>query len=160
MGKTYLPSTTTQKGRISLSTQDNKAIARRFIQVWGKGSLDIIDELAAPNISVFSSIVPETIHGPEAFKQVLMMMRSGLPDVDISVEEEIAEGDKVVVGWMMGGTHLSELMGIPPTGKQVTWTGITIYRLAGGKIVGEKGEDSSLGLMQQLGAIPAPTQAR
>ncbi len=143
-----------------MSTEDNKAIARRFIQVWGKGSLDIIDELAAPNISVFYSIVPETIHGPEAFKQVLMMMRSGLPDVDISVEEEIAEGDKVVVRWMMRGTHMSELMGIPPTGKQMTWTGITIYRLADGKIVEEKGEEDSLGLMQQLGAIPAPTQAR
>jgi predicted ester cyclase len=60
---------------------------------------------------------------------------------------------------MIRGIHMSELMGIPPTGKPVTWTGITIYRLADGKIVEEKGKEDSLGLMQQLGAIPAPTQA-
>jgi steroid delta-isomerase-like uncharacterized protein len=140
-----------------MSTEDNKAIARRFIQLWGKGSLDMVDELAAPTISVFYSMVPETIDGPEAFKQVLMMMHSGLPDADISVEEEIAEGDTVVIRWTIRGTHMSELMGIPPTGKQVTWTGITIYHLADGKIVEEKGEEDSLGLMRQLGAVPTPT---
>jgi steroid delta-isomerase-like uncharacterized protein len=143
-----------------MSTENNKAIARRFAQIWGKGSLNIVDELAAPNISVSYPLLPETVHGPEAFKQVLMMVHSGLPDADVSVEEEIAEGDKVVVRWTMRGTHMSELMGIPPTGKQATWTGITIYRLADGKIVEEKGEEDSLGLMQQLGAVPAPTQAR
>jgi predicted ester cyclase len=89
-----------------------------------------------------------------------MMVHSGLPDADVSVEEEIAEGDKVVIRWTLRCTHMSELMGIPPTGKQVTWTGITIYRLADGKIVEEKGEEDSLGLMRQLGAVPTLTQAR
>ena len=142
-----------------MSTQDNKAIARRFAQVWGKGNLNTVDELAAPNLSVSYPLLPETVHGPEAFKQILMMVHSGLPDADASIEDEIAEGDKVVVRWRMRGTHTGELMGIAPTGKPVTWTGITIYRLADGKIVEEKGEEDSLGLMQQLGAIPAPTQA-
>ena len=143
-----------------MSTQDNKAIARRFAQVWGKGTLNIVDELAAPNLSVSYPLLPETVHGPEAFKQILMMVHSGLPDADARIEDEIAEGDKVVVRWRMRGTHTGELMGIAPSGKPVTWTGITIYRLADGKIVEEKGEEDSLGLMQQLGAIPAPTQAR
>src|SRR5437868_2420168 len=123
-----------------MSTEENKAIVRRFVQVWGKGSLNTVDELAAPNLSVSYPLLPETVHGPEAFKQVLLMVRSGLPDADASIEDEIAEGDKVVVRWRMGGTHTGELMGIPPTGKQVTWTGITIYRLTDGKIVEEKGE--------------------
>jgi len=77
----------------------------------------------------------------------------------VSVEEEMAAGDKEVVRWTIRGTHTGELMGIPPTGKQVAWTGITIYRLADGKIVEEKGEEDALGFLQQLGVVPAPGQS-
>ena len=66
----------------------------------------------------------------------------------------MAAGDKEVVRWTIRGTHTGELMGIPPTGKQVAWTGITIYRLADGKIVEEKGEEDALGFLQQLGVVP------
>lgn len=124
-----------------METEENKALVRRFVQVWGKGSLDTIDELAAPNFSVYYPLLRETVHGPEAFKQVIMGVHAGLPDV-------------VVVRWTMHGSHTGELLGIPPTGKQVTLTGITIYRLSDGKIVEERGEEDALGLMQQLGVIP------
>lgn len=138
-----------------MSTEANKATVRRFVQVWGKGSLDTIDELAAPNFSVYHPLLRETVHGPEAFKQVLMVIHAGLPDVEVVSENEIAEGDQVAVRWTMHGTHSGELLGIPPTGKQVTLTGITIYRLADGKIVEERGEEDALGFMQQLGVIPS-----
>ena len=138
-----------------MSIEANKATVRRFVQVWGQGSLDTIDELAAPNFSVYYPLLRETVHGPEAFKQVLMGVHAGLPDVEVVSENEIAEGDQVAVRWMMHGTHSGELLGIPPTGKQVTLTGITIYRLTDGKIVEERGEEDALGFMQQLGVIPS-----
>ena len=138
-----------------MSIEANKATVRRFVQVWGQGSLDTIDELAAPNFSVYYPLLRETVHGPEAFKQVLMGVHAGLPDVEVVCENEIAEGDQVAVRWMMHGTHSGELLGIPPTGKQVTLTGITIYRLTDGKIVEERGEEDALGFMQQLGVIPS-----
>jgi len=138
-----------------MSTEANKATVRRFVQVWGQGSLDTIDELAAPNFSVYYPLLRETVHGPEAFKQVLMVIHAGLPDVEVVSENEIAEGDQVAVRWTMHSTHTGELLGIPPTGKQVTLTGIAIYRLTDGKIVEERGEEDALGFMQQLGVIPS-----
>lgn len=138
-----------------MATEENKALVRRFVQVWGKGSLDTVDELAAPDFSVYYPLLPRTVHGPEAFKQVLMRVHAGLPDLEVVSEEVIAEGDQVVVRWTVRGTHTGEWLGIPPTGKQVRWTGITIYRLTDGKIVEERGEEDALGVMQQLGVIAA-----
>ncbi len=138
-----------------MSTEENKAIVRRFVQIWGKGSLDTLDELAAPGFSVYYPLMGETVHGPDAFKQVLMRFHAGLPDVEVVSEDMIAEGDQVVVRWRAQGTHTGGLLGIPPTGKQVTLTGITIYRLADGKVVEERGEEDDLGFMQQLGVVPA-----
>ncbi len=89
-----------------MSAEENKALVRRFAQVWGKGSLDIVDELAAPDFSVSYPLLRQMVHGPEAFKQVLKMIRSGMPDVDLVIEDEIAEGDRVAVRWTMHGTHL------------------------------------------------------
>jgi len=138
-----------------MSTADNKALMRCFVQVWGKGSLDTLDELAAPHFSVSYPLLRETVYGSEAFKQVLMGFHAGLPDVEVVSEEVIAEGDKAVVRWTGRGTHQGVFLGIPPTGKQVTWTGITIYRIADGKIVEERGEEDALGMLQQLGVVPS-----
>ena len=68
--------------------------------------------------------------------------------------EEIAEDDKVAISWTCSGTHKGALENIPPTGKKVTWTGVTIYRIANGKVIEERGEEDFLGLLQQLGVIP------
>lgn len=141
-----------------MSTEENKVIARRFIQVWGQGSLDTLDELASPNFSVYYPVLKQPIDGPEAFKQLLMGARSAVPDAALEFLDEIAEGDKVVVRWTVHGTHQGVFLGIPPTGKLVTWSGITIYRIASGKVVEERGEEDALGLMQQLGVIPMPGQ--
>lgn len=142
-----------------MSVEENTAIALRFAQIWGQGSLDLIDEYASPEIAVSYPLLPETVHGPDAFKEVIRGIRSGMPDVECEVHETIAQGDKVAGRWTMRGTHSGELNGIPPTGKQVTLSGITIYRLAEGKVVEEFGEENALGFLQQLGVIPTPERA-
>jgi steroid delta-isomerase-like uncharacterized protein len=118
-----------------MEAEKNRAIARRFAQVWGKGRLEIIDELASPTISVHYPVLPQEIKGREGFKEILGKFRSAFPDGDIRVDGEIAEGDKVVMRWSFSGTHKCQLIDIPATGKKVKWTGITIYRIADGKAI-------------------------
>ena len=142
-----------------MSADDNKALARRFIQVWIPGNLGLVDELAAPDITVSYPALGEPLRGEEAFKHLLTHFHAAVPDAEVSVEEQVAEGDKVAIRWRISGTHRGELLGIAPTGKSLAWTGITIYRLAGGKVAEERGEEDALGLMRQLGVIPAPAQA-
>jgi steroid delta-isomerase-like uncharacterized protein len=137
-----------------MSTEENKAIARRFIRVWDTDDPSILDELAAPDIYVSYPILPGPIQGAGPFKEVLAGVRAGLPDIKIEVGNLIAEGDFVVAPWTISGTHLGDLMGIPPSGKRVTWDGITIYRIEDGKVVDERGEENGLGLLRQIGAIP------
>jgi predicted ester cyclase len=81
---------------------------------------------------------------------------TAFPDLKVTSEFELADGDKVVMRWTAAGTHNGELMGIPPTGKRVQMTGISISRVAGGKIVEEWNETDQMNLMQQLGVVPAP----
>jgi len=137
-----------------MSTQENRAIARRFIQVWGKGDLDIIDELAAPSLSVQYPAMPQVIRGSKAFRKVMENFRSAFPDSDLHIEEEIAEDDKVVIRWIFSGTHQGGLLGIPATGKKVKWTGITIYQIVDGKVMEERGEEDFLGFFRQIGLVP------
>ena len=119
--------------------------------------LDIIDELASPDLSVYYPVFPDVIKGPEAFKQMLTRIRSAFGDRDLKVDEEIAEGDKVVLRWTWTITHQAEFPpGVPPTGKRMTSTGISIYRIADGKVVEERGEEDALGLFRQLGLVPEP----
>lgn len=137
-----------------MSTQENKTIARRFIQVWGKGNLDIIDELAAPSLSVQYPIMPQVVRGTKTFRKVMEKFRSAFPDSALQIEEEIAEDDKVVIRWSFSGTNQGSLLGISATGKKVKWTGITIYRIVDGKVMEEKGEEDFLGFLHQIDRVP------
>ena len=139
-----------------MSIEENKAIARRFIQVFGQGDLGIIDELASHSLSVYYPSLPQALKGSEAFKTLVKDFHSAFPDSNVDIEEVIAEGDRVVISWTSSGTHQGALGNIPPTGKKVKWTGITIYRIVDGKVIEEKGEENFLGLLQQLGVIPKP----
>jgi len=139
-----------------VSVENNKAIARRFIQVWGDGSLDAIDELAAPSLVVRYPVLPQVIRGSKAFRQVMAGFRSAFPDSALRIEEEIAEGEKVVIRWSFSGTHEGSLLGIPATGRKATWTGITIFRIVEGKVVEEQGEEDFLGFLRQIGLVPKP----
>ena len=141
-----------------MSTEDNKAVARHsFEEVMNHVNLAVIDEVFSPTYVLHAPAGP--VHGLDGFKQFVLMYRSAFPDAHYTIEEMIAEGDKVVTRWSGTGTHLGELMGIPPTGKRVTVTGISIGRYEGGKLVEEWLNFDALGMLQQLSVIPAPGQA-
>jgi len=137
---------------------ENKTIARRFYEeVWSKGNLAVLDELVASNF-VDHNPLPGLAPDLEGFKQVFTMFRTAFPDLHMTVEDMIAEGDMVVSRVKVRGTHKGDLMGIAPTGKQVTLEAIDITRIAGGKMVERWGIIDMLGMMQQLGAVPLPGQ--
>ena len=100
------------------------------------------------------------MRGPEGAKETAKMYRNAFPDVQLSIEDQVAEGDKVVTRWIGSGTHQGEMMGIAPTGNQVRVDGMTISRIEDGKIVEEWEIYDALGMMQQLGAIPSPEEAQ
>jgi steroid delta-isomerase-like uncharacterized protein len=140
---------------------NNKEIAAKFAGVWGGESLDVIDELADPALTVRYPIMPQPIQGKDAFKKVMLSFRRAFPDAVNRVEDVIAEGDKAVVRWTFTGTQAGNFMGLPATGKKVTWTGITIYTLSGGKVIAEYGEEDFFGFLHQIGFIPPlPTIGR
>ena len=130
-----------------MSLEENKAIVRREQEeLWNhSGNLDAADEL----------FVPDYV---EAAKQEAADFRRGFPDVVSTIEDLIAEGDKVVARWRARATHQGEYMGIPPTGKEVEFTGISVYRIEAGKIAQSWNEEDELGLMRQIGAVAEPGQ--
>lgn len=141
-----------------MSTEENKALVRRFFEeMWGKGNLAIADELLTTDF-VFHPAPPGVAPDLEGYKHWVRMTCAGLADRQSTVEDQIAEGDKVVSRWTYRGTHKGELMGVAPTSKQVTVTGICIDRIFGDKIVEEWIEMDNLGMMQQLGVAPPPGQ--
>jgi steroid delta-isomerase-like uncharacterized protein len=139
-----------------MSTEENKLIMRRiYEETWNKGNLAFVDQNFAPSYIVHDPIQGVT-NDREGMKQRVTMMRTAFPDMHITIEDIITEGDKLVQRWVAQGTHKGELMGIAPTGKQVTITGINISRIVGGKLVEDWTEADMLGMMQQLGVIPPP----
>jgi len=136
-----------------VTVEENKAIARRiFEEVWNQGKLDVIDEIF--DVNYVSHGFGELPPGPEGFKQFVSIYRTAFPDTHFIIEDQIAEGDKVVTRWIVRATHKGELMGIPPTGKQVVVTGTGIFRISGGKVVEQWVNWDALGMMQQLGLVP------
>jgi steroid delta-isomerase-like uncharacterized protein len=121
--------------------------------------LDAADDIYAPDVVAHDPNSPEEINGPEGVKHFASAFRSAFPDGQSTVEDQIAEGDKVVTRYTFSGTHQGEFMGIPPTGNRVQMTGVYVSRISGEKIVEEWNNYDLLGLMQQLGVIPAPGQS-
>jgi steroid delta-isomerase-like uncharacterized protein len=141
---------------MSTESEENKARSRRFFEeVWGKGNLAVIDELTASNF-VNHNAPPGLPPGLEGLKQFVVMYRAAFPDIQISIDDVIAEGDKVVIRWTARGTNTGPLFGMPATGKAATVTGITIERKVDGKSVEGWNNFDQLGMLQQLGVIPAP----
>jgi len=136
-----------------MSTEENKALPRRFWEEFNKGNLAIGDEQIATN---YVGHIPgmEDVRGPEGMKQLLTMYRTAFPDLHYTVEDMVAEGDRVVVRFTATGTHQGDLMGIAPTGKQVTVTAMSINRIVGGKIVEEWESVDQLAMLQQIGVVP------
>ena len=141
-----------------MSAEENKALVRRFVEeFWNEGNMSAADELMA---------IDAEIHMPtgemvdlDGLKRFASTFRGSFPDWHSTLEELVAEGDRVAERWTGRGTHRGELQGIPPTGKRVEAPGSVFYRIVGGKIVEFRGQLDMMSLMRQLGAIPSPQQA-
>jgi steroid delta-isomerase-like uncharacterized protein len=135
-----------------MSAEENKALMHRFFEEMNEGNFAVIDELLAPEYIYHDTTGDMT---REQFKQYAKGMVAALPDFNGSIDDMIAEGDKVAVRYTMQGTHQGTLRGIPPTGKRITINGLEIDRLSGGKFVETWIISDTLGMMQQLGVIPS-----
>jgi steroid delta-isomerase-like uncharacterized protein len=139
------------------TASENKALIRRwFEEVWNQGREELIDELRAPE-AVATGLGEGTVEsrGPAPFKAFYSNLRSAFPDLHVSIEDMLAEGDRVAVRILLEGTHLGDSLGVPPTGKTVRFSGILIARIGGGKILESWNNLDQLGLLAQIGAIPA-----
>ena len=140
-----------------MSTEQNKAMARQMIEeIFSRGDLSRVDEYLAPDFVEREELPPGLPGGREGVKQLTAILRSAFPDFKATIDDLVAEGDKVVIRQTWRGTHRSEFMGVPPTGKSVSFGVIDILRIAGGKVVEHWGLMDSMSLMQQLGASPTP----
>ncbi len=146
-----------------MSTEENKAIARRFVEVlqefFRTRDADVMDRVLADNIVQHIAGLPPEARSLAGFKQLLPVLPQAFPDVLFEVQNLVAEGDKVAFRLIWDATHQGEFFGIPPTGTRATVTEMHIFRIADGKVVERWGEWDALGLMQQLGAFPAPEQS-
>lgn len=138
-------------------TERNKSIVRRwFEEVWNRGSEDVIDELfSSDGVAHGIGETDPDIHGPNDFKPFVRNLRSALPDIRIDVEEAMAENDLVCVRLLLQGTHTGEGLGIPPTGRRVRVTGLVMARMANGQMIEAWNNWDQLGLLRQIGAMPA-----
>ncbi len=130
----------------------NKAIIQRAFEYWNKRDVSGIAELFSD--CIYHSPATGELKG-EAYKKLFASMLNAFPNGRFTVSDEVAEDDKVVIRWSFTGTHKGQLMGIAPTGKPVAFTGMSITRILDGKIVEVWEEWDSLGMMQQLGLVPA-----
>jgi steroid delta-isomerase-like uncharacterized protein len=131
----------------------NKELVHRLgVEPW-EGNIGVIDELVAPDYVGHDPSQPD-MHGPDGLKGFITAYLSAFPDGRITIDEQLAEGDLVASRWTGRGTHQGELMGIPPTGKEVTVAGITVSRVKNGKVIEEWSNWDTLGLLQQLGVVP------
>lgn len=136
--------------------QQNKELVRRYFQGWAnRGDPAVADELIATNLVLRNP--PYVVHSLAEYKQGMTAYHTAFPDLQFTVEDEIAEGNKIAVRWTLRATHLGEYQGRPPTGKAITVTGISIFQIADGKIQDITVNMDRLGQAQQLGWLPAPS---
>ena len=139
-----------------MSAEENKALVRHFVdEVQSAGNIDVLDEICSPDF-VNHSAPPGVPSNCEGVKQLTVTFRQAFPDSYFTIEDMMAEGDKVATRKTFHGTHQGEFMGILPTGQQVSIGLIDIVRIADGRVVEHWSMGDSLGMMQQLGIVPRP----
>jgi steroid delta-isomerase-like uncharacterized protein len=144
-------------------SEQNRELVRRYSdEFWGRGNAELADQLFAPDFVDHTPAAPGLPPGPEGQRVVVRVFRGAFPDLRVSTEDIIVEGDKAVLRWTARGTHEGELMGIAATGKEITLAGIDVLRIADGKIAERWAQGDNLGMLQQLGVVPelAPTQTQ
>jgi steroid delta-isomerase-like uncharacterized protein len=135
-------------------SEENKAIARKFLRMLELGDPSMADEIVAADYHNHDA--PDPRIGSEGMKAFVTMFNNAVPDAQANIEYQVAEGDRVVSRYTWSGTHQGELFGVPATGKRVSWTITTTMRVAGGKIHEVWTNWDQWGLMQQLGVVPPP----
>jgi steroid delta-isomerase-like uncharacterized protein len=142
-------------------SEGNKNVVRRlFEEVWNKGNLQVADDLFTPNYAHHDSSTPDVGRGPESEKRRATLYRNAFPDLRLTIDDIIAEGETVVARWSCRGTHKGDLNGIAPTGKQFNITGVSIARFTNGKMSEGFVNWDALSLMQQLGVVPELGKAK
>lgn len=136
------------------SSEENEAVVRACFQTGTDGNVDALDAIIDPDYVLHDPSAPEEVRGVEGLKQLVAMYRSGVPDLQVTIEHQLTQDDYVATRFTARGTHGGEIMGVPPTGRDVTITGITISRCREGKIVEEWEVSHVFGLLQQIGALP------
>ena len=142
-----------------MSAEDNKALVRRFYEdAWNKHNPQVVDAIYSADFVDRSPDIAGIPHTREGQRQFMAVYLRAFPDASITVEDQLVEGDKVVTRWTGHGTQTGEFMDIPPSGKSVAVAGVRIDRFSGGKIVEGWTFFDQLGMLRQLGAVPAPRQ--
>ena len=140
-----------------MSAEENKAIVRNFLEgIFTQANPDVVDELAAPDFVVHDPSSEAGDVDAQGVKGSIAWSHSAFPDLRVTIEDQVAEGDKVATRWTVRGTHHGEMMGVSATGNQVRFTGTQTDYILGGKIAESWSNWDTLGMLQQIGAIPAP----
>jgi predicted SnoaL-like aldol condensation-catalyzing enzyme len=143
-----------------MSDANKNAVRRLVEEVWNKGNLPVADQLFAPIYTHHDTSSPDLGRGPESEKLRATLYRTAFPDIRLTIEDLIAEGETVTARWSCRGTHKGDLSGIAPTGKSFTITGTSTVRFATGKMVEGWINWDALGMMQQLGVVPVLAKAK
>ncbi|MDJ0817373.1 MAG: ester cyclase [Desulfobacterales bacterium] len=135
-------------------SEDLKAIIERSVEAWNTGDLTIVDEIYAKDFVNHNPLDPNQTD-LDSLKNYISEARKGMPDIQVEIKDMIAEGDKAVCRWVCSATVAGLAFGPAATGKKATWTGMTINRYEGGKIVETWWNEDIYGMLQQLGVIPS-----
>lgn len=141
-----------------MSTEENKSLVCRWFEEIDRGNLDAVDELASADYVDHNPPIPGLPPGREGLRQANVLLRAAFSGVAHTIEEQLAEGDKVMTRLVVRGTFTGEFLGYPPTGQVVEIGGIAVHRLARGKLVEHWAHADMAGFMQQIGATPSAPQ--
>jgi steroid delta-isomerase-like uncharacterized protein len=138
-----------------MTIEANKRVMKQFLVFINTASEALATELISPDAIFRVPGRPEPLQGPSGYLALIGMMRGGFPDIQWTLEETIAEGDKIAARFTMRGTHQGTFLGVPPTGRKIEVKAMNFYRLSGGQFVEEHGQPDLLGVLQQIGAMPS-----
>ena len=141
--------------------EENKVTSRRFYEeLFNRGNLAAADEIVVPDFVLHDPNIPEQPRGPDGLKRFVAMYRDAFPDIEFTIEDQVAEGEHAATRWVARGTHQGELMGIAPTGKWVEVRAFTLHRFSADKIAEDWAHYDALDVVRQLGVVPYRGRSR
>ena len=139
-----------------MNPDELKALIRLFYEdIWNKGNIAALDVFLEPDFIFHNPVFPETGNGIASYQRIITTLRQAFPDQKWILEDVMVDNDKVITRWTMYGTHRGFYLGLPPTGKSVTISGISINRFVGSKIAEQWVVSDALGFLLQEGYVPA-----